>query len=147
VIVGGQTGPMSEPTGAGAMPVSALIADAIARIRPDATLLEVADALAAGDVGALVVGDDDKPAGIVSERDLVSASAGRRPFETTTALEVASTELVWCEVTATVAEVAEEMCERYVRHVLVEKDGRLVGIVSARDLLGAYAAADMELEP
>ena len=44
------------------------------------------------------------------------------------------------------AEVAEEMCERYVRHVLVEEDGRLVGIVSARDLLGVYAAAEVELE-
>ena len=31
------------------------------------------------------------------------------------------------------------MMEEYVRHVLLEEDGRLVGIVSARDLLGAYA--------
>jgi CBS domain-containing protein len=29
--------------------------------------------------------------------------------------------------------------EQYVRHVLLEESGRLVGIVSARDLLGAYA--------
>jgi CBS domain-containing protein len=34
------------------------------------------------------------------------------------------------------------MMEHYVRHVLLEEDGRLVGIVSMRDLLGAYAAAD-----
>ena len=32
--------------------------------------------------------------------------------------------------------------ERWVRHVLVEEEGRVVGIVSARDLLGAYAAAE-----
>jgi CBS domain-containing protein len=31
------------------------------------------------------------------------------------------------------------MMEQYVRHVLLEEEGRLVGIVSARDLLGAYA--------
>jgi len=35
--------------------------------------------------------------------------------------------------------VANEMMDRYVRHVLVEEDGRLVGVVSARDLLGVYA--------
>jgi hypothetical protein len=29
--------------------------------------------------------------------------------------------------------------EQYVRHVLLEADGQLVGIVSARDLLGAFA--------
>jgi CBS domain-containing protein len=138
---------MSEPSTAGTLSVSALIADTIARIRPGATLLEVADALAAGDVGVLVVGEKGKPQGVISERDLVTAVAGRRPLDATTASDVASTELVWCDATATVAEVAEEMSERYVRHVLVEEDGRLVGIVSARDLLGVYAAADMDLEP
>ena len=50
---------------------------------------------------------------------------------------------MWCDGEAPVAEVAEQMMEHYVRHVLVEEDGRLVGVVSARDLLGAYAGADM----
>ena len=137
---------MSEASIAGTMSVSSLIADNVSRIRSGATLLEVADALAADDVGMLVVGEDDKPQGVVSERDLVTAIANRRPLDATTALDVASTELVWCDATATVAEVAEEMAEHYVRHVLVERDGRLVGIVSARDLLGVYAAADVELD-
>ena len=57
----------------------------------------------------------------------------------TPARDVASTNLVWCDASATVREVAERMMEDYVRHVLLEDDGRLVGIVSARDLLGAYA--------
>ena len=51
-------------------------------------------------------------------------------------------QLVWCDAESTVAAVAEEMMEHYVRHVLVEEDGRLLGMVSARDLLGAYAAAE-----
>jgi CBS domain-containing protein len=38
------------------------------------------------------------------------------------------------------------MMEQYVRHVLVEDKGRLVGIVSARDLLGAYASEDLDEE-
>ena len=134
----------SEPDSPGSMPVMTFVAETITRIDADATLLEVADALAAGDIGALVVGDA-RPAGIVSERDLVFALAHRRDPETTTAGDVASTQLVWCDATATVAEVAEEMCERYVRHVLVEDDGRLVGIISARDLLGVYASADVDL--
>jgi CBS domain-containing protein len=54
-------------------------------------------------------------------------------------MDIASTKLVWCDSTATVREVAEQMMEQYVRHVLLEDGGKLVGIVSARDLLGAYA--------
>jgi len=53
---------------------------------------------------------------------------------------VASTDLVWCDIESTVDEVAVEMLSRYIRHVLVEEDGTLVGIVSARDLLGAYSS-------
>jgi CBS domain-containing protein len=138
---------MTEPSPVGFMPVSALIADTIVRVAPDASLLEVADALVAGDVGVVVVGDGDRPAGIVSERDLVHAMATREPLVTATALDVASTQLAWCDASASVAEVAEEMCERYVRHLLVEEDGALVGVVSARDLLGVYASADMDLQP
>jgi CBS domain-containing protein len=42
-----------------------------------------------------------------------------------------------------VGEVAARMMESYVRHVLVRHRGRLVGVVSARDLLGAYATDEM----
>ena len=49
---------------------------------------------------------------------------------------------MWCDINADVANVAEEMMECYVRHVLVEDDGHLVGIVSARHLLGAYASGE-----
>ena len=128
------------------MPVSPYVADNVAHIAPDASLLEVADALASGDVGALAVGEPGEVVGVVSERDLIGALTKRLAFDTTRAIDVATTELVWCDASATIAEVATEMMEHYVRHVLVEDDGRLVGVVSARDLLGAYAAAETDLD-
>lgn len=134
---------MSDGTSLALTPVSTLVAAPVAKVAPDATLFEVADAMKAASVGALLVSESDGSAGIVSERDIVHALAGRRDPATTTARDVSSTTLVWCDTEATIAEVAEEMMECYVRHVLVEDRGRLVGIVSARDLLGAYASADM----
>ena len=125
------------------MPVIAVAAEEIARVRADATLFELADALVAADVGALAVGDGDDLLAVVSERDVVRALADRRDPSTTKAIDVAHRSVVWCAVDSTVAEVAEEMMEHYVRHVFVEDGGRLVGIVSARDLLGVYAAAEM----
>ena len=73
---------------------------------------------------------------------LVRAVAEGRDLQTATASEIAHRELRWSDANATVAEVAEEMMEQYIRHVLVEIDGELVGIVSARDLLGAYISAE-----
>jgi CBS domain-containing protein len=125
---------------AATMAVASLTGDPVARVPGDADLAAIARAMVEGEVGALVVGDDDRPAGIVSERDLVHALAsGRAPA--TTADELAHRELFWCDAAATVAEVAEQMMDHYVRHILVEEDGRLVGIVSARDLLGVYATS------
>lgn len=130
---------MSERAAVADLPVSTFSADVVAEVPPSATLLEVADALTAGEVGAVVVREDGKVVGVVSERDLVGALARRLPMDETTAAEVASTELVWADAAAPVSEVANEMLEHYVRHILVEEDGELAGMVSARDLLGAYS--------
>jgi CBS domain-containing protein len=133
---------MSETPRGGDIPVSALVDGPVSRIAPSATLQEVASVLVAGNIGALVVGDGERAEGIISERDLVRAVAAGRALDTTGVMEVANTDLVWCDLTATIAEVAKEMMDHYLRHVLVEDDGALVGIVSARDLLGAYVASD-----
>ena len=117
-------------------------ADVVARVAEDADLWEVARTLVDADVGALAVGSSDDVRGIVSERDVVRALAARRDPATTRAIDIGRTDLVSCDATATVAEVAEQMMEQYVRHILLEDRGRVVGIVSARDLLGAYAAAE-----
>jgi CBS domain-containing protein len=132
-------------TNVGALPVSTLAADVVARVAEDANLWEIAEALVEADVGALavVVDDEEDVQGVVSERDLVRALATRQDPSSTTARAIAHTRLVWCDADSTVADVAEQMMERYVRHVLVEHDGRVAGIVSARDLLGAYAAAEV----
>jgi CBS domain-containing protein len=132
---------MTDLAMGGSLPVSDLIEESVVRVSPEASLQGVADLLAAGEIGALIVGED-RPMGIITERDVVHAVAQHKDFAATTAGDVARTSLIWCDVTSTVAEVAEEMLEHYVRHILVEDGGRFVGIVSARDLLGAYAASE-----
>ena len=131
---------MSAFSSLASLPVSVLVASDVVRIGTDADLLTVARALTEAEVGALVVGATDV-AGVVSERDVVRALATGRDPATTTAADVASAKVVWCDHAASVTAVAAEMMDQYVRHVLVEDGGRLVGIVSARDLLGSYAAA------
>lgn len=121
------------------MPITMLTSGAVVRVAPEADLHRIADALVEAGVGALIIGDEDRADAIVSERDLVVALSERLDPTGTTAADIAHDTIVWCDAEAPVAEVAEQMMEHYVRHVLVEEDGRLVGIVSARDLLGVYA--------
>jgi CBS domain-containing protein len=126
----------------GTLPISVFAGDELVWINAEADLWEIATALHASDVGALAMGDGDEVTGIVSERDVVRALAGRLDPATTKADDIAHKRLVWCDVGAPVVTVAEEMMRHYVRHVLLEDAGRPAGMVSARDLLGAYSAAD-----
>ncbi|WP_322859619.1 CBS domain-containing protein [Mycobacterium europaeum] len=133
---------MTESLSAGSLPIHTITGDPVARVPADATIADVARAMVTCDVGAIAVGDDPRPAALVSERDIVRAVAAGRNPATAPVSEVASTKLVWCDAEASVDQVAARMMDRYIRHVLVERDGALVGIVSARDLLGVYADFD-----
>jgi CBS domain-containing protein len=124
----------------GALPAITFAAHVVAaEVASGADLGAIAAGLVEADVGALAVGDGagEGISGVVSERDLVRALAERGDPATTTARDLAHTRLVWCDAQSTVAEVDEEMMAHYVRHVLVEDRGEVVGIVSNRDLLGA----------
>jgi CBS domain-containing protein len=119
------------------------VSDDAVTIEATATLVEAARALVEAEVGLLVIGEPgQRPRGVISERDIAHAIADGRDPADTRAGDVAHTKLAWCDSTATVAEVAGEMMNHWVRHLLVEDDGRFVGVVSARDLLGLYVAAD-----
>jgi CBS domain-containing protein len=126
-------------TNADTMTIGMLIGSEVQCIAPDATLLDAAVAMDEAGIGSLVVGTQADVKGIVSERDVVRAVAQGQDLATLAVGEVASTKLVWADEGSPMTDVALEMTEKWVRHVLVENDGVLAGIVSARDLLGAYA--------
>ena len=98
-----------------------------------------AQRLAAEVVGALVVIDGDRVVGIISERDVVRAVASGLDLESTAAADLSTSQVVTCRSDATIQVAAELMMEHYVRHLLVEDRDGPVGMVSDRDLLGAYA--------
>lgn len=127
------------PIGGGARPVRGFISETVTRLAPTTSLRDAATALQHNDVSLAVVGDGNEIEGVISERDLVRAVAlGLEPDGHTVA-EIESDSLRWAAATATVDDVAEEMLEAYVRHILVcNDDGTLAGVVSMRDLLTAY---------
>jgi CBS domain-containing protein len=138
---------MEEPldmtiTAASDIPVGSLAGGAVEWIRADAPLVEAARRLADDSIGALVVGDGTEPVGVLSERDVVRAVADERDQAATTVADVMTQDLRWCDIDASVGEVAAEMMSHYVRHLLLQEAGSLAGIVSIRDLLGALTTVE-----
>jgi CBS domain-containing protein len=106
----------------------------VATVETLASLTQVAEALAADEIGALCVVEQGALAGIVSERDVVThLAAGANPAHVT-AGDVMSSDLITVEPEDTVLSVARTMREAQIRHLPVVEDGLIAGIVSIRDL-------------
>lgn len=125
----------------GAMPVSELVGDDIQRVSPEASLREVCAALSRQGVGVLGVGEDGAElAGVLSERDIVKALAAGLDPDAATADQVKTERILYVDPAATVDEVAAEMLTKWTRHLLVGRPDELLGVVSARDILGVYSS-------
>lgn len=95
----------------------------------------IVDELARNRIGVLIVTDTaGEGIGIVSERDVIAELS--RDFESRrTAGEMMTHTLVKCTVDETEGHIMERMGKAGVRHLPVQHGGKLVGLVSARDIL------------
>jgi len=128
-----------------------LIADILRRkgsnvitISSDARVSEMVASLAEHKIGALIVVDDGRTVGIVSERDVVRRlhRVGPQVLETPVS-ELMTTDVISCEPTDSVDQIGAAMTERRIRHMPVLAHGELAGIVTIGDVVAARIA-DLE---
>lgn len=112
---------------------------ALHSIAPDASARDAAKLMAQGNVGAVVVLDDSKLAGIVSERDIICrAVAQDRPLDGTTVAEIMTADPDTVDVDAAVsAAIAKKLGDRF-RHLPVLQGNTVVGLLSFRDIPAEY---------
>ncbi|WP_041536017.1 CBS domain-containing protein [Parvibaculum lavamentivorans] len=108
----------------------------VATVSPQTTLSEVATFLTERRIGAVVVMQDRKVLGIVSERDIVKAVArtGAQALGAPVR-DVMTSRVVTCGLNDSVDELMDSMTMGRFRHLPVIEDGELVGIVSIGDVV------------
>lgn len=100
-------------------------------------VLEVARRMGEARVGAMLIADDGAiPRGVFTERDLMLRVivAGKDPAKVAVE-EVMTRELFTTSPERRINDVWREMHARHIRHVPVVVDGRVIGMLSLRDLL------------
>ncbi len=104
--------------------------------RPEDTFADVAKIMRLHGISSVVVLDGSKLAGIVTERDIVNlVAAGGDPHSTTVAKGMTRRNLETVSPKTDIAEAAEHMAARNIRHLPVtDLKGKVVGIISIRDL-------------
>jgi CBS domain-containing protein len=118
----------------------------VASTGPQATIYDAAAQMNRDKIGSLLVLDQDRVVGIITERDiLVRVVAQRRDAGTTRVGEVMTSELVCGRLHTSVEEARLVMKERRIRHlpILDDNDEELLGLISIGDL-NAHEAHSQE---
>jgi CBS domain-containing protein len=122
------------------MSVSAILSKKgrdVATVDPNSDLMAAAKQMSERHIGALVVlGVDNRVAGIISERDIVHALADRGTGALSEPVsKVMTRKVATCLESETVPAIMERMTSGKFRHVPVIEQDRLVGIISIGDVV------------
>jgi len=117
----------------------------IIAISPDASVLEAIKIMADKNIGSLVVMEDDKLEGIVTERDYARKVIIKgRSSESTHVAEIMTTNVVTTSSAETVDTCMALMTEMRIRHLPVLEDNRVIAMISIGDLVQAIIADQKE---
>lgn len=111
----------------------------LVRLGPTRSVLEATQHMVEAKCGSVLVIDSKGAVkGIFTERDLMVRVVSKGLDPATTAVrEVMTSELYTTDPDRKVAEVRREMGERHIRHVPVLEGGKVLAVLSVRDLLRA----------
>ncbi|MEA2517218.1 MAG: hypothetical protein QOG16_1056, partial [Actinomycetota bacterium] len=122
------------------MKVSELMTKAAVTDAPGDTLAEAAAKMRQQQTGSLLVMKGDQLAGIVTERDLLKVVGEGQDPKNVSLADVMTKDPVTVDPDSSIQEAAKIMFDKWFRHLPVTTgDGKVVGIISLRDLLSLVA--------
>jgi signal-transduction protein with cAMP-binding, CBS, and nucleotidyltransferase domain len=120
-------------------PIAIMMSKQVRTIPSDATLCDCARSMKENKVGAMLVERGGEFVGIVSETDLVRRGmAEGRDLRAEKVSTVMSSPLITIDIDKPAHDASDLMSERGIRHLVVTEGGRIVGVLSVRDLLRYY---------
>jgi signal-transduction protein with cAMP-binding, CBS, and nucleotidyltransferase domain len=124
-------------------PLSVLMQTSIETIDSDVPVHQAAQQMATKKVGALLVRQDKELKGIVTERDLVQkVLSEEEDAHTLTTKAVMNHPLIGIDINRTIHDASDLMAEKWIRHLPVTENQKIVGILSVRDLIRMIAIRD-----
>ena len=116
------------------MRVSEVMSTQIETINGEETVETAAKIMVKEHIGALIILERGELEGIITERDILKIVANNKSVKTKIK-EVMSKKLITIDHNAILEEAADLMVQYKIKKLPVLKDGKLVGIVTATDLI------------
>ncbi len=116
-------------------PVAGAVRRAAVTCKPNVPVREVLERMRAERVGSMVVVDDAmRPLGIFTTQDVLDRVAAPHAGMDLPIEKLMTVSVVALEQDASLADAALAMARHHIRHVVVTRDGKVVGVVSERDI-------------
>ncbi|KAF1061123.1 MAG: Hypoxic response protein 1 [Pseudomonas citronellolis] len=117
------------------MKVSEVMSREVRTIEPDTTLREAALLMRAADIGALIIDADERIAGLLTDRDIVTRAVAEGLGFDTPVSRIMSDEIRYCFDDEELDHVAKNMAQLQKRRLpVINRQKRLVGIVSLANI-------------
>lgn len=124
------------------MIVEELVGGEVGTCTPETPTVKAAGQMIADDVGSLAVVDDGDLVGIVTERDILRAVAQGKIRSGANVAQIMTPRPDSLEPDVDVREAAQWMMAAGYRHLPVVERGRLIGMISIKDLVWALTEAE-----
>jgi CBS domain-containing protein len=117
-------------------PLAVMMSRRILTVAPTTTVVDAARVMGEAKVGALLVAEGTQYVGILTESDLVrKVLAAQREATRAMVSEIMMAPIITIEIDRSAHDASDLMAEQGIRHLAVTEDGRIVGMLSVRDLL------------
>lgn len=120
--------------------IGAYMSTPVISIDCNATIQELSEQMGAKNVGSMLVLEKGDYVGIVTERDISQKVIGKNlDSKTTKVSSIMSTSIFSLEGNRPITEANQFMAEHKVRHLAVTDEGKIVGMLSVKDLVSFFA--------
>ncbi|MHB8396691.1 MAG: CBS domain-containing protein [Thermoplasmataceae archaeon] len=109
-------------------------------ISSDLTVLDASKIMVAGNSGFLIISDSNEPKGILTEWDIVSKVTAKELDPTKVlAKDIMTTNFVSVPINTPTIDLVETMKKNKIRRLPVMDKGKMVGVITSRDILGIFS--------
>lgn len=118
------------------MPAREAMTTNVAKVAPEDTVEKAAEIMTKKDIGSLLIVEGEKPVGIITERDLLEKIVSRNLKASEVLVsEIMSTPLTTIDPDTDLLDAIRIMVSEDIRRLPVVEDEKLVGILSADDVV------------
>ena len=126
--------------------VGQLMTSNLSTIPEDSTIKHAASHMQTEHIGSLLVKKGEEFSGIITETDVVRAVAEEDNVSEISVGHVMSKPILSVEKKLSPHYARDLMADKRIRHLAVTEDGKIVGIISARDLLAYFKTVSKEVK-